>query len=137
MFDAFLTAQSTVGLFFILALSALIVGLQITLVRWLFFEKWFARQPGLKSSEFAALKDDKVLTAFRAAVDEHYRYHQFWGGLAVVIPLIVITVIKESSCSISTAIAVVALLAMEILTCIAANEANQRYITRARAILEG
>jgi hypothetical protein len=26
------------------------------------------------------------LQAFRAAVDEHYRYHQFWGAMSLIFP---------------------------------------------------
>lgn len=137
VFEVFLTAQSTVGLFFVLTLAALVIGLQITLLRWLIFEKWFAKKSVLGATDFAALKDDQVLTAFRAAVDEHYRYHQFWGGIAIVLPLVILTVLSKTACSLAMFVITAALIGMEVLTCVAAQEAYARYIARAKAILGG
>src|ERR1044072_4975504 len=96
----FLTAQSNAGLFFLVALAALTIGLQVTIIRWLLFEKWFGGADSLGATEFTALRDEQTLAAFRAAVDEHYRYHQFWGGMAVIIPAAILTAIHESrSCA--------------------------------------
>jgi small basic protein len=136
-FATFLTAESNVGLFFLLALAALIIGLQLTLVRWLLFERWFSPEVSLAPSEFAALKDDKILAAFRAAVDEHYRYHQFWGGMAVVFPVSAVTAIYQTRSCLSAIVFLCVFLAIEVVTWLAAREAYARYVVRARAILGG
>ena len=92
--DLFLTAQANAGLFFLVVLAALTLGLLITVIRWLIFELLvFAvilRRKGINipTASFEKLSDETKLAAFRAAVDEHYRYHQFFGGMTVVMPLI-------------------------------------------------
>lgn len=135
VFDAFLKAQSNVGLFFLLTLAALLVGLEVTLLRWLIFEKWFSPVSALKPADFDNLKTEDLLAAFRGAVDEHYRYHQFWGNMAIVLPFAVITTIHESVWSCRAIFAVLFLVILEGITCIAAREAYRHYVNRARAIL--
>lgn len=40
----------------------------------------------MRESDFSQLAIEAKLLAFRAAVDEHYRYHQFYGATLVVLP---------------------------------------------------
>src|SRR2546423_168178 len=87
LFGKFLTAESNGGRFLIVVLVSLVVGLELSVFRFLVFEKWICRKDCLKPDEFGALRQDALLAAFRAAVDEHYRYHQFWGAMSVVIPI--------------------------------------------------
>src|SRR5204863_3172409 len=108
--------------FFLLAFGALIIGLQLTLIRWFLFEICFSPAGSLAPSEFAALKDDKILGAFRAAVDEHYRYHQFWGGMAVVFPFSAATVVYHAVSCRSTIAWLLLFLAIEVVTWVAARE---------------
>lgn len=86
LYTRFLVAESNVGIFFYVVLIALVIGLQITVFRWIVFEEIvFKRIPRYKipGGLYKKLSDDKMLSAFRAAVDELYRYHQCYGGLAV------------------------------------------------------
>ena len=86
-FEAFLTAQSSVELFFLIMLAAIVIGLEVAVLRWVLFECWLCGHERLHPADFAELGNEAKLAAFRAAVDEHYRYHQFWGGVSVVMPI--------------------------------------------------
>lgn len=137
----FETAESNVGLFFMVVLAAVAVSLQVTVFRWLIFERWLCRRDRLSDKDFAQLgTNDKKLVPFRAAVDEHYRYHQFWGGMTVVLPFLFAGWYLQtiSGLPLLPKLTVVAvLLLMEVLTAIAAIYAFENYVTRARAILGG
>src|SRR5690348_15021688 len=67
------SATATVGPSVILLLGALAIGLFISAIRCFLFEM------------FAQLCKEDRLTSFRAVVDEHYRYHQFYGGCFVAL----------------------------------------------------
>jgi hypothetical protein len=88
-FKVFLTAESNVGLFLLVVLAAITLGLQVTAPRWVLFELilfkllfWLIskkqyRKHVLSSEDFLILGVRSKLEAFRAATDEYYRYHQF------------------------------------------------------------
>ncbi len=140
VFETFLTAQSNVGLSILVLLAALTVGLIVTVLRWWIFECWVSRKYRLAADEFAKLDSDSKLASFRAAVDEHYRYHQFWGGMFVVFPFLFIGALKEywaAMTEIRVALFFVALAVMEIITGVAAHAAFKNYGTRAKHILTG
>ena len=141
VFQTFLTAQSSVGLFLLVILAALTVGLMVTVVRWALFECWWCKSDRLQTSDFAALGTSKdKLEAFSAAVDAHYRYHQFWGGMAVVLPILYVSWLHSaytiwSFCQIALTFSF--FIAVEILTAIAAAVAYRIFVGRARSILTG
>ena len=85
--SAFANAESTIGLFFIVLLTTLLIGLELSAVRWLLFECLLCRKKKVQSNAFAKLRVPENFTAFRTIVDEHYKYHQFFGGLVPVIPV--------------------------------------------------
>jgi len=89
IFTVFSTAESNVGLFLLVALAAIAVSLVIGILRWAVFEPACDALFRLPSPDFASLgaHADK-LSAFRAAVDEHYRYHQCFGGFALALPIL-------------------------------------------------
>ena len=96
LLQSFLAATSSVGLFFYVALVALVIGIQLSAFRWLVFEcvlfpalslcfpKLKLSTKGLKREK---LRQGDTLVSFRALVDEQYRYHQFWGALSIAIPI--------------------------------------------------
>ena len=139
LFRKFLTAESNVGLFLLICMASIIASLQITIVRWVIFERLLCRKHILDHCYFEKLgSNENKLSAFRAAVDEHYRYHQFWGGMTLVIPIFVGGVIhnKLTNLSLFEIIIWCALfLFCEILTGIAAYEAFINYVKRAEYIL--
>ena len=90
-FHTFLTDASNFGLFLFLLLGALILGLAVSSVRWLVYEVLLARLPGvygpaLTEQEHERLCEESRFAPYRAAVDETYRYHQFFGGLTITAP---------------------------------------------------
>jgi hypothetical protein len=137
LFTTFLKAESNVGLFLLVTLGALAVGLQVSLVRSLIFQSWLCKGWRLSASDFAFLASEGKLSAFRATVDEHYRYHQFWGGMAVVMPIlfgrwIFSLPIRSAECW----ILVVIFLLLEWATVWGAREAYVGYVERAQQILK-
>ncbi len=81
--DPAFKAQATVGPSLILILMALGMGLCVSALRFFIFEKFLCRRHSFPPDMFAKLTKSNRLTSFRAVVDEHYRYHQFYGGCAV------------------------------------------------------
>jgi len=139
IFTTFLSAESNVGLFLLVILIALIIGLIVTVLRWLIYEHF--RSDYLAAKDFAAIGTDEIkLAAFRAAVDEHYRYHQFWGGMTIVLPIFVIGWVMNhwNTVSFSKVIFISFLsIVLEIVIGAAAIEAYKRYVSRARFIMRG
>jgi len=142
VFTTFISVNANVGLFFLVVLTSLVIGLQVTVVRWILFEKLCTRlfrlPLPLQPAEFAKLGTEGLLEAFRGAVDEHYRYHQFWGGMAVVLPILFSGWLVGSSLTKVGAVAwAVVFTCMELVTAMAAIDAWVKYTERARRILGG
>jgi len=141
VFDNFQTAQSTVGLSLLVVLAALAAGLEITALRWVLFESWRSKRSRLKSTDFALLGlDEGRLSAFRAAVDEHYRYHQFWGGMSIVMPFFYFGLQRGSCADLPMACGGWGLFlfsVVEAVTIVAACEAYRMSVGRAKEIMKG
>lgn len=87
--NAFATANSTFGLSLLVVLASLTIGMILTIFEWLIYQKtmdWF-RSKTLGDMTVLG-KDSTKLAAFRALADEHYRYHQFYAGMTIVIPFL-------------------------------------------------
>ena len=89
-FTTFLTANSNVGLFLLLILGALIFGLVISAVRWLIYEVVLGLVglygPRVTPEERQRMSEEPRFAAYRAAIDEAYRYAQCFGGLTIAAP---------------------------------------------------
>jgi len=136
LFSQFIDAESNVGRFLLMILCSLVVGLEVSGIRWLVFEKWLCGKYKRDESKYRRLGDDSKLAAFRAAVDENYRYHQFWGGMAVVTPLIGWGLVWPTSGCLTLALGAV-FVALEGLNVAGAISAYRNYIDRTDRILEG
>jgi uncharacterized membrane-anchored protein len=86
--ETFLTSQSNINLLLLLAVAALATGLLVAACRQVTLEKLFRRTDRLGREEFAGLLIGGKFVAFSAAINSHYRYHQCWSGLALVMPLL-------------------------------------------------
>ncbi len=82
-----LKADANVGPSVIVLLVALGVGLFISAVRFFLFEKLLCQKHCFPGNMFAKLTAENKLPAFKAVVDEHYRYHQFYGGVFVALAI--------------------------------------------------
>jgi hypothetical protein len=140
-FATFLTAESNVGLFFLIILASLAVGMITHGIRWILFEVWCSGlEQRLEPSLFANLSGERKLAAFRTAVDEIYRYHQWWGGMAVVAPLVFIGWMNSPDAQVGEMqgmILWIAFLALEALVIFAAWRVWCFYVARLRSILLG
>lgn len=139
VFRAFLTTQSSVGLFLLVVTASLIVGLEIGIVRWFIFEYLLCRNVFLTSEDYALLQSAK-LDSFRVMVDEIYRHSQFFGGMAIVLPLLYLGWYINASAHLSrTAVVVITAgaLVLEVLTVAATKVSYERFVNRARLILKG
>jgi hypothetical protein len=91
-FHTILTAKANAGLFLFVILAALVLGLVVSAIRWVLFEvilerlakSWVGDPP--TEDQMEGKFDPAHLAALRAAVDETYRYHQLYGGLAITFP---------------------------------------------------
>lgn len=72
-------ADTTVGPSVVFLLIAVGMGLCLNAVRFLLFEKWFCKKHKFPETMFASLTKEGKLTTFKSLVDEHYRFHQFYG----------------------------------------------------------
>lgn len=71
------------------ALGAIAIGLFLSLFRALIFEEWVWRDRRLSADDYASLaSDDQTFKAYDRVTDEAYRFHQFWGGMALALPLL-------------------------------------------------
>ncbi len=74
----------------ICALGTIIIGLFVSLFRALIFEELLWRSERLSADDYASLgDDDQTFTAYDRVVDDAYRFHQFWGGMVLTLPLLV------------------------------------------------
>lgn len=135
-----LTAESTVGLFVMVMLAGVALSLLVTLPRWLLFEELIGRKTRLADTDYRVLKDEQRLTAFRQIVEWHYRYHQFWGSIAIVAPFGFVGWIKSSWQKMpwgNIAIAIIAFVLAEAMIAIGAWAAYKKFVARANSILKG
>ncbi len=140
LFITFSKIESNLGLFFMVILASVAVGLELTVIRWGLFEILLCRKFRLRAEDFANLNSEKNLESFRACVDEHYRYHQFWGEMSVNIPILYagwIRSLSENTEEHMKFICILLFLLLECLTIIAARQSYINYIMRARKILKG
>jgi hypothetical protein len=136
---SFSGAQSTIGIFFIVALASLLIGMQLHALRWAVFEKIIYRKFKLDSSQIKKLSKPEVSSSFRVVIDECYRYHQFYGAQIFIFPVFcfgVIAKLETMPCVEIIAVILAVILAEVILWC-AAVAGLRAYIERANEILRG
>ena len=140
MFEAFVTGASDLSLFLLVTLLSIATSLQVTLIRWVLFEELLCRRDRLSPEDFKGMSSEGHFNAFRGAVDEHYRYHQFWGSMVIALPILFIGWARESHAFASfwTGLLLLTLfLVLEGLTFFGAVKAYTNYVYRARSIMKG
>ena len=137
LFSQFLEAESNVGRFLLIIVCSLVVGLEVSLLRWLLFERFLCQKHKREHANYHSLRDQPTLAGFRAAVDEHYRYHQFWGGMAIVTPAIAWGITTQQSGCLYRLLIVSGFLALEGLNIVGARDAYIKYVDRSNKIVQG
>jgi hypothetical protein len=135
-----LKADATVGPSIILLLIALGIGLCISAIRFFAFEKFLCRKHSFPADMFAKLTAENRLTSFKAVVDEHYRYHQFYGGCAVALVVLCAgwlhSQVHAGRCGRLVLISL-GFLAFEGMLIQTAADAFKRYVERGTTIVQG
>jgi hypothetical protein len=78
-----LSPDTTIGPSLFLLFCALTLGLLLSAVRHFVFELWLCKKHKFATNMFRELRKPDNLVAFTAVVEQHYRYHQFYGGCAL------------------------------------------------------
>lgn len=86
--DSLLQSGTDLGLVLTIVAVALIIGLTANSIRWLVFERLLCSSVRLNAAAFANLLSEHKLAAFLAIIEETFRYHQFMGNTAVLIPFL-------------------------------------------------
>ncbi len=137
MLTTFLTSEANVGLFLLVIMVSLIAGLEISAIRAGIIRITRSSAPSLAHSGFSGLADEARLSAFSAATDQHYRYHQFWGGTALVLPFTYIGLLQTLRGGILSCVALsLAFVIMEAATIFASVDEHRCYVERSKEILK-
>lgn len=125
----------------ICTLATIALGLFLSLFRALIFEEWLWRDERLSADEYGALADDdQTFSAYDRVIDESYRFHQFWGGMVLALPMLVIGAVLHARDDAQGAeiIGVIGLgLVFELAAIWAAAVTFKRYLARVRRVLNG
>jgi hypothetical protein len=140
-FHTFLTAASNVGLFIFLLLGALTLGVVASAVRWIVYEKLLALTPRIYDQKLTPAESGRIFerdrfAAFRASIDETYRYHQFFGGMTITAPALFIGWLSSLDYDrvIGSAL-ILGFLGVESILVVAAISARRSWLRYAKAIL--
>ena len=133
------SATATVGPSLILLLGALAIGLCIGALRCFLFEKACCRKHQFPEDMFKQLCKENRLTSFRAVVDEHYRYHQFYGGCFVALIVLYVGWIWRSYSVLDSEVVLLTIgfISLEVLLFVTAVDAYKKYIDRGKTIVKG
>jgi hypothetical protein len=133
--------EQNIPLGLICTLATITLGLFLSLFRALIFEEWLWRNERLTADEYGALADDdQTFAAYDRVIDESYRFHQFWGGMALALPMLVIGAVlhaRDSAQGPEILAAVGLGVLCEIAALWAAAATFKRYLARVRRVLNG
>ena len=88
MFGLAFTAHSDAGLLLLMGGFALVIGLVLNVFRWLTFERAICKKYRIGPEVFSSFRDEHKLQAFLMVIEETFRYHQFFGSLAILTPFL-------------------------------------------------
>jgi hypothetical protein len=129
-------ADATVGPSFVFLVVAVGMGLCLSAVRYWVFEKFVCRKHGFPPDAFASLYKENKLTAFKAIVDEHYRYHQFYGGCGIALPVMFSAwVYHHLAWNQHLIYLTIGFVLIEVLLGHAAYDTFQKYVTRGSTVI--
>jgi hypothetical protein len=87
-FDHIFAGDASGGLILFMIFGAIVIGLQLSAVRWLIFEEIICRDCRFDATALSAISDAGRFAAYRLFMDEQLRYHQFWGAMSVAQPVL-------------------------------------------------
>jgi hypothetical protein len=136
-FKIFRTSNSSLGLFLMVLMGSLTIGLVLTPIRALLYEEIIWRGLKINTNSLSKVRQSGRLESLRTIIDEQYRYHQFWGNLSLAaLPLAVGLAKTLWSDAWNRELSVVAVACLlEASTVWAAIESYGRYVERANEVL--
>ena len=136
LFD-FSTVQNLPNIL-IVSIFSLILGLEITLFRWLIYEKVFCFKCKINKDNFKKVTTLDKITILRVMAEEYYRYHQFWGNMSIVFPLLYVSLFKNLPFSnfVNSTLGFSTFIIFEIATIAGAIAAYINYVNSVNKILE-
>jgi len=91
----FYAAQSDLGLSLMILAAAVVIGLQVNVLRFLIYERILCRTKRIDAESFKKLITSQSLTAFTTVVEENFRYHQFFGSMTLLMPVLYLGLLKH------------------------------------------
>ena len=121
------------------SLVALAIGLCVSALRFFLFEKLLCRKHKFPAHMFSKLAAEGRLASFKAVVDEHYRYHQFYGGCAVAVLILYTGWFRYAidDANLRFVLVSVAFALFELLLIVTGTDAFIRYVERGTIIVNG
>ncbi|ERR1035437_1152706 len=132
--------EVTIGPSVIFLLACLAAGLLIAAIRWFIYERIVCRRQKFGDNHFMRLSQSDKLPLFKAVVDEHYRYHQFYGSMSIaLIPVFVYLILSaaRSQSYVRVWITALAILLAEGFLGFTARDCYCKYIDRGNKIISG
>jgi hypothetical protein len=137
------SGEGTIGNFLFASLASLGTGLMISAIRWASVDQFFERSGVLKRPplDLSALTDKDVLAAFNGAVENHYRYYQYYSNafvaVAVAFTAYVLSVLKNDVWRSWLIVHVVLVVLIELILLFASRDSLSKYYMAATQILKG
>jgi hypothetical protein len=135
-FDLIFRGDASGGLILFIIFGAIVVGLQLSVARWLVFEQILCRDCRFDAAALSGIADAGRYAAYRLLIDEQLRYHQFWGAMSFAQLVLFWGWIRTQQGSPSLALlSAVLAVSCESLTIVAAIAALKRYADLRRNVL--
>jgi hypothetical protein len=123
------------------AVGALVAGLFLSLLRAIIFEEIVWRSSRLSADDYTSLAENEdKFRAYDRFIDEAYRYHQLWGGMAFAIPILCFGLLSKGGSeldTIETAVIVAVSVVLEASSIWATSAMYKRYLVRVQRVLQG
>ena len=87
-FDQILYGGASGGLIRFIICGAIVIGLQLSVARSLIFEQIICRDCRFDAAALTGISEPGKFAAYRLVIDEQLRYHQFWGAMSFVQPVL-------------------------------------------------
>jgi hypothetical protein len=131
-------SESTLGPSLVFLLASLAAGLLVSAIRWLLYEKLLCKSRCFDADHFKKLQTPERLSSFKAVVDEHYRYHQFFGGMSIgLIPLFIAWIRLHHSSALRLTAIILAIVALEALLIGTGIDTYCKYVDRGNHVVAG
>lgn len=122
------------GVLYVTAASVLL-GQLLNLLRWAFLD-WIFSSTGIRRPVWDEQQLSERLQAYEFLVESHFRYFQFYGNMAIALPLSLIAVrLSAHSAWFPTGTLELATIALETTLIFGARDALRRYFSRSVILL--